>query len=91
MRASDAGRQPVEQLAGVAEMQADVAELVVVDRDQRLGDGVDESLAADEAACADWRSACAIRCSPPPKPISRRTSSSVVANSAAQIGGRGLA
>ena len=49
MRVSAACRQPVDQLAGVAVMQADIAELVVVDRGQRLGDGVDEAVAADEA------------------------------------------
>ena len=42
--------QPVEQLAGVAEMQSDIAERIVLDGRQRLADGIDETVAADEAA-----------------------------------------
>ena len=45
-----ARRQPVDQRAGVAEMQADIAELVGIDGGERLADGVDEGVAADEAA-----------------------------------------
>ena len=45
-----ARRQPVDECAGVAEMQADIAEPVGVDGGERLGDGVEEGVAADEAA-----------------------------------------
>ena len=72
-RAKRAGASRAD-VAGVAVMQTDVGKFVLVDRRQRLGHAVDERLAADEAA-AGIRRACAIRCSPPPKPISSRTSS----------------
>ena len=41
--------QPIEQFAGVAEIEADVRQFVLVNRGQRLGDGIDESIRADEA------------------------------------------
>ncbi len=41
--------KPVEQRTGVAEMQPDILERIVLDRDQRFADGVDETVRADEA------------------------------------------
>ena len=59
-----------------------------LDRRQRLGHAVDERLDADEAG-ARMRSACAIRCSPPPKPISSRTRVDRLRKQRAQVGRRG--
>ena len=40
--------QPVQQFAGVAEMQADILQPALVDRNERFGDGIDETIGADE-------------------------------------------
>jgi hypothetical protein len=50
-----AGRQPVEQMRGVAEKQTDIGKLVLLDAGQGLGDGIDESVAADEAGAGMLR------------------------------------
>jgi hypothetical protein len=39
----------------VAEMQTDIGKLALLDAGQRLGDGVDESIAADEAGAGVFR------------------------------------
>src|SRR5262249_5874125 len=44
-----AGRHPGDKVARVAEMQADIAEVLRLDQRQRLRHAVDERLAADEA------------------------------------------
>ena len=68
-------------------MQADVGESPRLDQRQRLGHAVDERFAADEAQRGPAR-ASAAKCSPPPKPISRPTSSSgECANSVASPAG----
>src|SRR5262249_42375067 len=41
-------RQPVKQFAGVAKMQTDICQRRVVDDDQRLGNGVEERIGANE-------------------------------------------
>ena len=41
--------QPGQQLDGVTEVEADVLQLLLLDRRQHLGHAVDEGLAADEA------------------------------------------
>src|SRR5262249_35976048 len=40
--------QPVQQFAGVAEMQADICRRVLVDRNERLGHRINESVGGDE-------------------------------------------
>ena len=40
--------QPVDEFAGVAEIEANIGKLVCVDRCERLGDGIDKSVGADE-------------------------------------------
>ena len=42
------GWQPVDEVAGIAVMQTYVLEIVVIDGDQRLADGVEKPIGADE-------------------------------------------
>ena len=48
MRLKQAGRKRFEQIAHIAVMDADIAEPLLLDERQQLGDAIDERLGADE-------------------------------------------
>ncbi len=75
-------RQPGDQRCGIVEVQADVLQARLFDRRQRFSHAVDKGLDADEAG-RGFAFACAIKFSPPPKPISSWTSLTGMGNSAA--------